>query len=123
MTARDDQRLIGTDVIGVLRRRDRVQRGLNTCKLALQLNESCVLVNNFLLEPLAFGLQLLDLLPDDCKVAVSQIQAEHVAPDCAPYHENHNGEDQQKLAPSCGQQDVQSRDFLVRSEEHTSELQ
>ena len=95
MTARYNHRLIGTDVICAFRRHDRVQRGLNTCELGLQLDESCVFVNNFALEPLVFGLDLPDLFSGSCKVTVTQIQAEYVSPNYATQREDNNGAAQQ----------------------------
>jgi len=98
MPPRNDHRLIGIDPIGVFRRHDRVQRGLNTCELGLQRDESCVLVKSRRLEFLVFRLELLDQLCGVRKGAVGQITADQVACYCAAQQEDHAGSERPKPA-------------------------
>src|ERR1700722_2657039 len=84
-----DQRLVGIDVVGVLRRHDRIERGFGARKLGTQRREIGVLVGNIRRQPLAVGLQLLN-----GGVALRNIAGiERAAPKIAADHDEQDEDD------------------------------
>ena len=109
MTVGDDERLVGIDVIGVLRRHDRIQRRLRVRQLGLQRGELCELIAVSGLKLLAFAAQQLNGGVALDEVAGSEPPAVHVAADRDAECEEHKQDNQPKAAAGSEQGAEQSR--------------